>query len=298
MSTTPSTSRYRNLRSVIESPVLDEHKFNKLPGIPADGVLVDMEDSVPPTRKEEGRARVLERLADREFFGARVVIGRPNHIATPWGYEDIIGLARIGIECMMYPKARSVGEVLQVQRLLREHGADPDLVICIETPQAVVEVEAIAAVDKVVGLAFGEGDLTAEMGIPIYLPDRRLNPALNYPRMRTIMAAHASEIAAFEAGFSRNIRDLDECRARCAELVALGATGLVAIYPPHVDVHLSIFTPSPDEVDRARIVVAAMADAVEAGHPAVQLDDGRTLFVHDLTKARRVLARAGVADGS
>ena len=107
MSTSPSTSRYRNLRSVLESPVLDEHKFNKLPGIPADGVLVDMEDSVPPTRKEEGRAKVLERLADRAFFGDRVVIGRPNHIATPWGYDDIVGLARIGVDCLMYPKARS-----------------------------------------------------------------------------------------------------------------------------------------------------------------------------------------------
>ena len=65
------------------------------------------------------------------------------------------------------------------------------------------------------------------------------------------MAAHANEIAAFKAGFSRNIRDLDECRARCEELVALGATGLIAIYPPHVDVRLSIFTPSADEVDKA-----------------------------------------------
>ncbi len=288
-----SAERYTAIRSVIESPVLEPRKWAKLPGIPADAVLVDMEDAVPPDKKLEGRAAVVAALSDLSFFGDRIVIARPNHLATPYGRDDVIALAEAGVTAMMYPKVRSVGEVLQVQRLLREHGADPDLILCIETPQAVAEVEALATLEKVVGLAFGEGDLSADMGITIHRPDGSLNPALMFPRMRTILAAHAAEIAAFEAGFNRNIRDLDETRARCEELVSLGATGLIAIYPPHVDVHLAVFTPSDDDVAKAEAVVSAMEGAVAAGKPAVQLDDGRTLLIHDFIKAKRVLDRAG-----
>lgn len=286
-------SRYTAIRSIIETPVLDAKKWAKLPGIPADAVLVDMEDAVPPNRKDEGRAAVVRALEDLSFFGDRIVIARPNHLATPYGRADVIALAEVGVTTMMYPKVRSVGEVQQVQRLLRDHGADPDLILCIETPQAVAEVEALAALEKVVGLAFGEGDLSADMGITIHRPDGSVNPTLLFARVRTILAAHAAEIAVFEAGFNKNIRDLDECRARCEELVSLGATGLIAIYPPHVDVHLAVFTPSADEVAKAEAVIAAMEGAVAAGNPAVQLDDGRTLLIHDYLKAQRVLARAG-----
>ena len=284
--------RYTSIRSIIETPVLDPKKWAKLPGIPADAILIDMEDAVPATRKDEGRAAVIAALANPAGYGHRLAIARPNHLTTPWGRDDIIALAQAGVEVMLYPKVRSVGDVREVQRLLRDHGADPDLLLCIETPQAVAEVEALTALEKVVGVCFGEGDLSADLGITIFRPDGSVNPTLVQARTRTILAAHAAGIASFEAAFQRDIRDLDETRQRCEELVGLGATGLMAIYPPHVNVHLAVFTPTPEEVAAAESVVAAMQATIEAGNPAVQLEDGRTLLIHDYLKAQRIIARS------
>jgi citrate lyase beta subunit len=284
--------RFARVRSVLETPVLDERKWAKLPGIACDAVLVDMEDAVPQARKEEGRARVLEVLGDRSFFGDRLVIARPNHLTSPWGYEDVVGLAHAGVDCMLYPKVRSVGEVLEVQRLLREEGADPDILVCIETPQAVARVEDIAMVEKVAGLSFGEGDLTADLGIPIYLSSGALNPALLQPRMRTILAAAAADISSFDFCVLKNIKDLDEFRLRAQDFADLGVNSICTIYPPHVDVVNEVLTPTAAQVDAAREVVAAVDGARAKGAPAVQLADGKTLLIHDYTKAQRVLARA------
>src|ERR1700677_3561829 len=94
-------NRYSHIRSVLETPVLDGRKWVKIPSIPCDAVLVDMEDSVPQARKEEGRQKVLEVIGERSFFAGRVVIPRPNPLASPWGYADIVGLAHAGVDCMM-----------------------------------------------------------------------------------------------------------------------------------------------------------------------------------------------------
>jgi citrate lyase beta subunit len=279
---------------VIETPVLDARKWAKLPSIPSDAVLVDMEDSVPSHLKEEGRRRVAEVVADPGPIADRVVIGRPNHLSTPWGQADVVALARAGVGCMMYPKVRSVGEVHEVQRLLRDEGADPDLVICIETPQAVAHVEAIAAVERVVGLSFGEGDLSADLDIAIHLPDGSLNPALLPARVRTIVAAAAADIVSFDFAILRDIKDPVEFRGRVTDLVALGAKAICTVYPPHVDIVNDVLTPSAEEIDRARDVVQAMDQARADGSPAVVLEDGRALLIHDYTKACTVLRRAGV----
>ena len=285
--------RYRLVRSVLEAPVLDPRKWAKLPSIPCDAVLIDMEDSVPLGMKPEGRAAVLAAIAERDQFGDRVVIGRPNHLATPWGYDDIVGLARAGAPAVMYPKVRSADDVRQLQRLLREEGADPDLVICIETPQAVANVEEIARVDRVVAFAFGEGDLTADMGIPIHLDDGAPNPAILPARMRVSIAAAAADIAMFDFAVLRDIRDVEEYRRRAIDLLACGASGFCTIYPPHVYVANELLTPTAEQVDRASEIVEAFVSAQESGQPAVQLEGGRTVLIHDFTKARRVLARAG-----
>lgn len=287
--------RYARVRTVLETPVLDPRKWAKVPTVPSDGVLVDMEDAVPAHRKEEGRAAVVAALADRAFFGDRLVIARPNHLSTPWGHEDVVALAHAGVECMMYPKVRSVGEVQEVQRLLREEGADPDLIVVVETPHAVAEVEALAGLPGVAGLSFGEGDLTADLGIPIHLPDGTLNPAILPARMRTIIAGAAADVTVFDFAVLRDIRSTDECRARATELARLGVTSMCTIYPPHVEVINDVLTPSPADVAWATEVVAAMDAARAEGAPAVQLEGGRTLLIHDDTKARRILARAGVA---
>jgi citrate lyase beta subunit len=269
------------VRSVIETPILDAHKWAKLPSIPADAVLCDMEDAVPRTRKIEGREAVIRALGDTGQFGGRMVWARPNALVTEWGHDDVVALGRAGVAYMMLPKVRGPGQVLEYQRLVNEHGADPLFIVCVELPEAVAQIEQIAELSCVGAFAFGEGDLTAALGVPIYEPDGSLNPLLQDARSRTTFAAAAHGVARFEAGFLDKIRDLDAFRVRAEEFLRTGATGMIAIYPPHVDVINDVFTPTVDEIEQAREVITAFDAAVTAGDPAVQLANGKALLIHD-----------------
>ncbi|MET0149445.1 MAG: aldolase/citrate lyase family protein, partial [Acidimicrobiales bacterium] len=92
--------RYLGVRSLLETPIMDDHKWAKLPGIPTDAVLVDLEDSVPPPLKEQARERVVGALKDRSFFEGRVLVARCNHLSTPWGRDDLQVLGEAGVTCL------------------------------------------------------------------------------------------------------------------------------------------------------------------------------------------------------
>src|ERR1700694_2954867 len=93
-------------RTYLEVPTMDSHKWDKIPGIDADVFMADMEDSVPPKLKEEAREKVLGLVRDPSYFGDKEFVCRPNNLFTPWGREDIEGLAEAGAPFLMYPKAR------------------------------------------------------------------------------------------------------------------------------------------------------------------------------------------------
>ena len=281
------------IHSIMETPVLDARKWAKVPAQPTDAVLVDMEDTVAQARKLEGRAAVVAALADLDHFGGRLLITRPNALDTPWGEDDTIALARAGAQNVMLPMVTSAEDVLAYQRILRAHGADPLLVPAIETPAGVGAVEAIAALDRVAGFAFGEGDLTAALGVPLYEPDGTLNPVITPARSRVYLAASAAGCAMFDFAITPDIKDLEYFRSRAAALARMGATGMFAMYPPHVPVVNEVFAPSPAEVSYAHRIVEAFEEAAAAGAPAVQLADGKPVMIHDYKKARGILARAG-----
>jgi citrate lyase beta subunit len=289
---------FLGVRSVIETPILDAYKWAKVPGIPADAVLCDMEDAVPRTRKPEGREAVVRALGNPGQFGGRMVWARPNALDTEWGRDDVAALGRAGVEYMMLPKVRGPGQILEYRRLVNEHGADPSFVVCVELPEAVAQIEAIAELPCVGAFAFGEGDLTAALGVPIYQPGGSLNPLLQDARSRVTFAAASHGVARFEACFPDKIKDLDAYRSRAGEFQRTGATGMIAIYPPHVAVINDVFTPTTGETEYAREVIAAFDAAIAAGDPAIQLPGGKVLLIHDYEKARRVLARAGARDGA
>jgi HpcH/HpaI aldolase/citrate lyase family len=113
---------FRQVRSIMETPILDERKWVKVPSIPADYYIVDLEDSVVPARKLDARERVLEYLRDPAYFHHRPVIARPNNLATPWGRDDIIALASVGATLLAYPKVKSAAEIETVAALVRDSG--------------------------------------------------------------------------------------------------------------------------------------------------------------------------------
>lgn len=280
------------VKSIMETPVLDERKWAKVPEYPTDAVLVDMEDTVAQARKLEGRAAVIKAIENPDYFGDRIVITRPNDLTTEWGHDDTVALARAGAEHVILPMVRSVEDVLEYQRIFRDNGADPLLIPGIETPGSVAHIEGIVSIDRVAGVTFGEGDLTACMGLPIYAGDGTLNPMILPSRARVFLAAAALDLAVLDIAFLKDLKDLDELRRRGEELRIMGATGLFAMYPPHVDVINDIFTPNDETIAEADAVVEAFEEAAAAGNPAVQLPDGRALLIHDYKKAKGILSRA------
>jgi citrate lyase beta subunit len=281
------------IRSIMETPVLDERKWAKVPHLPTDAVLVDMEDTVAQARKVEGRAAVAGVLADLDYFGGRVLLCRPNGLETEWWHDDVVALAKAGATDVILPMITKAADVLEFQRVFREHGADPYLLPGIETPGGVAHVEEIAAVDRVAGLVFGEGDLTAAMGLPIYAADGSINPTVQHARARVYVAAAAEGLAMLDIAFTKDLKDLEALRLRAEELRIMGASALFAMYPPHVAVINEVFTPDEETITYARRVVAAFDAAADSGKPAVQFDDGRAILIHDYKKAVGQLARVG-----
>jgi citrate lyase beta subunit len=288
-------ARYRGLRSVHETPILDDHKWSKIPSITADMFFLDLEDSVPPGRKEEARQRVVSHLEDPSFFGDRMTLSRPNHLSTPWGRDDMIAMAEAGVECFCYPKIRSVDELIEVVELLNRHGADPDVFAIIETAGSVMDLREIARVPSVVALMSGPGDLSVDAGMPLLEPDGTINRAFTTTKVLTVMAAAASRIATTDIVYAPDYRDLDEVRRRVQESRRLGFTAMSTFYPPHVPIINEIFTPTDEEIARARELVMIYEEVLAEGRPAALTESGETILVHDYDKALGLLQKAGEA---
>ena len=286
-----ANERYAGIRSIMETPIMDDRKWAKVPEIPADAFMVDLEDSVPPPRKEAARARVIEYLQQPEYFGGRPMIARPNNLRTPWGRDDIDALAEIGATCIAYPMCTTAEEILEVQEICRSHGSDPDIIASIETARAVVEVAKIAAIDKVVMIGIGVGDLSADMGVPLYGPGGELNELFAVPKAQVVVAGAAFGCLVGDFVYAPDLRDLDETRRRWDVSRRLGFTSGFTFYPPHVPIINEVFGASQEDADAAEEVIGLYEDAVAAGAPAVTLASGRTILVHDYQKALTVRAR-------
>ena len=267
---------------------MDERKWEKLPGIPADVFYADIEDSVPPGLKEGARKKVVELVKDPSYFGGREFICRPNNIATPWGRDDLEALAEVHAPFILYPKVRSVDELRQVKGIFERHGATPDIMLLVETPQAVLRLEEIASVVGVTGLAFGPGDLSLETGVSLLDGREAFHEGLLYQRSKTQLVARSLGLEAIDGLFVADLKDLEAVRAVARRTRLLGYTGIQTFYPPHVAVINEVFTPQPAEIAWSKRVVEAYEDARARGQGAVTVD-GRWLTIHQFAEAQRAL---------
>lgn len=278
---------FRRVRSLMETPILDEKKWSKLPSIPADAFLIDLEDSVVPQNKELARKRAVQYLNNNDFFAGKLVIARPNNISTAWGRDDIIALAEAGVKLMAYPKARSCEEILEVQELLAKYGAHPHLFPIIETAGAVLDIKEIAKLDAVAGLFTGIGDLSVDAGVPFYDSNGNISETLNSARNLVALASAAFGKSSTDTVYTKDIRDRDQVRAAIRAGRGKGFTSLVTFYPPHVELINEYIRPSSDELAEAAEIVSRYEEAQSAGNPAVLLENGRTVLLLDYMRAKR-----------
>ena len=285
------TNSWFGVRCLFESPILDERKWAKIPGIPADAFILDLEDAVPINGKVAAREKVTEFLGRQEDFDGRLTVARPNPLDTPWGVDDIVALARAGAKTVMISKVNSVRDIDEALTIFSGEGSMPSIVASIESAAGVLNARDILNHPSVVASTFGAGDLHADAGMELYEPDGTMNPGLLYPKVHTVLAAVAAHVPVLSIAYGPNIKDLEDIRIRMEAEKRIGFNGLCAFYPPHVDLINDIYTPSEQDVASAMNIIAIYEQAQAEGKPAVQTAEGVAILAHQYKGAQHLLAR-------
>ena len=289
-SQTRDRSKFLSVRTILETPILDDRKWAKARDLECDILFVDLEDSVPEDRKEEGRNRAAAILRERSSY-ARPLLARVNNLSTPHGEADIAALASAGVEAVAYPKLDSVAELEQVAALFRAQGCDPDIFATIESMDGLRAVFDIAGHQQVCGIMFGPNDLVVDMGLPLGIEELVERDTLAYARSRIVLAAAQQKIACITMAVTSDLRDLEALRDEAGYLRRIGFSGLLTFYPPHLPVISALYTPSSEDVKRASETIALYETAKAEGRPAAQ-HHGRAILIHDYDRAKAVIERA------
>jgi citrate lyase subunit beta/citryl-CoA lyase len=287
-------------RSLHFVPGGNERMLAKALTLPADGLILDLEDAVPPDRKAATRPVVLGWLRDRDF-GGRARWVRLNPLATGLGRADLEETIAGRPDGYVVPKPRHAGDIRDVAQLLDhlEHrhgipnGATRLTLIATETPDGLLNIREIAgASPRTVAVSWGVEDLSAAMGLPaVRDAEGRYLEIPRYARTMCAIVAAAAGVEALDTVYT-DIADLDGLRRECEEAVAMGFTGKISIHPGQIPVINAAFTPSAATVEDARALVAAFEEHRRRGTYAFTFK-GQMVDAPHLARALKLLARAG-----
>jgi len=267
-------------RSLLYLPASNARAVEKARGLPADAVILDLEDAVAPDAKADARAAAVAVVGTG--FGGRPVGIRVNGFGTDWSDADFAAVAASAAAFLVVPKIDGPGEAA---RAVAGAGGKPVFAM-IETPRAVQRVDAIADVAGVGALVAGFADLQKDLRARPG-PDR--SPLL-YAASRIVNAARASGLLAFDGVFT-GIGDADGLAREARQAVEFGFDGKTCIHPSQLEGVNRAFSPSDAEVAHARGLLAAHAAAMAEGK-AVATFKGRMVEVLHVLEAKRTLRLA------
>ena len=282
MSERPKRAR----RCQLSVPGSSEKMMTKAAGLAVDHIFLDLEDAVAPAEKPSARGKIVEALNSLDF-GNSVRCVRINDIETPWAYKDIIEVvtgAGENLDTIMIPKVKHAHEVKWVDILIHQIEQDIGLKQRIGIELLIEEVEGIQNVDEIAtatprleAMVFGMGDYSASQGVDVkeaMSSGDSVYPGdiWHYQRQRVVIACRAAGIDAVDGPFG-NFRDPDSYEREATRAMVLGCVGKWAIHPAQVEIAQRVFSPTQEEVDRARKIVQAYDAAVARGEGAAQVDD-------------------------
>jgi len=271
-------------RSLLYVPASAESMVRRVGPRGADVVILDLEDGVHASAKEQARAAVGTFLREVDFGSSEVFV-RVNALSTPWAAEDLAAVPASGVAAVVVPKVSSPEDVRRAESLLGR--ADTPLFAMVESAAAVLAAPAIArSSSRLAGLIFGSADYRESLGAGRD-PDEA---ELLFARGQILHAARAARLEVYDAPFF-DYRDLPGLERSAGRVRTLGFDGKTAIHPSQVAVIQRAFTPDAAEVEWARSVVRAVEQASERGHAVAGLQGEMVEAVHE-RMARRILARA------
>ncbi len=286
-------------RSIHFVPGGNERMFGKALGLPADALILDLEDSVTPENKASAREAVCDWLREGQFGGRRKLV-RINPLDSPWGADDIAAVTAGKPDGLVVPKACRLADVEAVDSLVAKEesraemacGAVKLLLIGTESPAAVFHLREMAGHGRVDGMTWGSEDLSAELGAGAIRDENgEYLDVFRMARSLALLAAAAAGKQPVDTIYA-DIRDREGLEADCRRSAAMGFTGRLTIHPDQIAVVNEVFTPSEAEIDEARELLAVAVEHRAAGRMAFRFR-GQMVDVPHLKRARRILARAG-----
>jgi citrate lyase subunit beta/citryl-CoA lyase len=281
---------FRPRRSFLFMPGSNPRALEKARSLPADGLIIDLEDAVPAEAKEEARAIVAAALAAGGYGGREIVL-RVNPLDTPWGHADLAAAATLPIDAVLLPKVESADRVRLTVSLLEARGAPEQLAVwcMIETPLGILQAPQIAAASpRLAVLVLGTSDLTKDLHAVATRDRLPLITALGL----AMLAARAHGLAILD-GVHLDLSDEEGFALICRQGRELGFDGKTLIHPNQIGPANAAFAPSAAEIAWSRRIIAAHAAAGAAGKGVV-LVDGKLIESLHVENARRVL---GLAEG-
>ncbi|MCP3732421.1 CoA ester lyase [Sphingomonas sp. MG17] len=276
------------LRSMLFVPGDRPERMEKALATGADALILDLEDSVSPTKKAQARDDVAAFLARPHPGVARWV--RINPLDSGMTVDDLA--AAHGADGILLPKSQSGEDVARLDAMLAGVSARI-LPIASETPSAVFGLGSYAGCSpRLAGVTWGAEDLPAAIGaVSSREEDGSYTAPYEMVRALVLFGAHAAGVAPIETVYP-DFRNLEGLERYCARAMRDGFTGMMAIHPTQVEVINRAFSPSDAAIEHARQVVAAFAANPGAG--ALQLD-GKMIDAPHLKQAEALLRRAGAA---
>ncbi len=288
MSDTTNPETLRPRRSVLYMPGANARALEKAASLPADALILDLEDAVAPDAKAEARARVCEAAGD-DRYGDREVVIRSNGIDTEWFRADVQAIAQAGPDALLVPKVGSVNDVRTIGEALSAAGAPAHLRIwaMLETPAAVLNAKAIASSsERLTTFVVGTNDLAKELRAE-HVPGRA--PLLTSLSWLVLAVREAGKVIL--DGVFNDLDDEDGFESECRQGREYGFDGKTLIHPKQLEPCNRIFAPGEGEVAHARRVIDAFEEARAQGRGVVTVD-GRMIENLHVEQARETVAKA------
>ncbi len=284
------------IRSWLYAPGNNPGRLEKVFAAGADAAILDLEDAVPAAEKDRARLLVAEAIRARHAAPGPAVFVRINHPATGRAEEDVYAVVQAGLHGLRVPKVEDAETVRHVHAWVASAETRSGLplgelpLVCnVESAAGVWNaVEIAAASPRVMALGYGAADFERDVGATPG-PD---GIETLYARSCLVVASRVAGVRPPIDSVYRHLQDDAGLERSTRQARALGYFGRSAIHPRQVPVINAVFTPSDDEVARAREVVDAAAHAEDAGAGALRLSSGEFVDVAVVRRAEAVLRLA------
>lgn len=275
-------------RSALYMPASNQRALLKGPGLPADAIIVDLEDSVGPEEKMQARSQAVAAISANNY-SHRIRALRINTADTPWHSDDILAVADARPDVIVLPKVECAADLLRIRERLDQHSGLDGIEIwaMIESPLAILNAPEIASCSSsgLSALLIGNNDMARASNMPVSSDRTYLVPWL----MHLVAVAHANSLALLDGVFN-NFADIPGFRCECEQGVAMGMTGKTLIHPSQVVIANEVYSPSGSDIHDAQSIVAAFAQTENAAAGVLQIN-GRMIERLHLAMAEQLLAR-------